>query len=491
MAHAAETDDTIAAGTYRLLIGGEWVAGDGGEYPIVNPATETVVGYAPEASVAQARAAAAAAKEAAPGWAATPVAERAALLDAAAARILERRRELVPVVQAETGATLTLTKAMQVPYCAHRLSRNADLARAMADTPLPPQATRDGISGALAHRQPVGAVACVTSYNFPMTNMAGKIGPALATGNTVVIKPAPQDPLGVVEIARILDEVGFPPGVVNVVTASGAEPAAAVCAADEIDMVSFTGSTAVGQSIYAAAAPTMKRLLLELGGKSANIVFDDADLTRAVRGSASVWTFHSGQICIAPTRLYVQAGVYDAVVEKMSAFAKALRVGDPRDPATVVGPVISAAQRARIEGHIEDAEADGADLVAGGGRPAGLEHGFYVEPTLLANGANSMRIARDEVFGPVIVAIPFEDEDEAVTLANDNDFGLHGYVWTRDGERAMRVAKSLRTGSVAINGGTQQNPDAPFGGFKMSGVGRDGGRYGLEAYTELQAITWL
>jgi len=477
----------------QLLIGGSWVDAGDGTYDIINPATEEVVGQAPNASVDDARAAAAAAAAAFPAWAATPVDERLSLLKKAAAAIRSRNDELVPLVIAETGATASVGSRMQVPISADRFERYARDIRHVQERALPPVATAatplapGGLVSALAYRQPVGVVAAIASYNFPLTNMAGKVAPALAMGNTVVIKPAPQDPLAVVELARVLDEVGFPPGVVNLVNCQGPEPAAVLTSTPDVDMVSFTGSTAVGQRIAAAGAPTMKRLLLELGGKGAAVVFPDADLKAAITAIGSTWAFHSGQICTAPTRAVVHRSVFDQVVEGLAAFAGRLTVGDPTARETVVGPVISAAQQQRILGYIESGRAEG-EVVVGGGRPDHLSTGFYVEPTLVV-GPNSMTAAREEIFGPVVVAIPFDDEEEGVAIANDSEFGLYDYVFSGDTARAFAVAKRLRAGHVGINT-AQRNMDAPFGGFKMSGIGRDGGDSGLEAYSELQSIIW-
>ena len=478
----------------QLLIGGKWVDASGGTYAIVNPATEEVVGLAPEASVADAAAAAAAAKEALAGWAATPAEERQALMARAAQAIRDKAAELLPLVIAETGATAAVGSRMQVPVAADRFERYSRDLRTIAQRPLPPQVAQatplapGGLISALALRQPVGVVACITSYNFPMVNMAGKVAPALAMGNTVVVKPAPQDPLAVVELVRILDEVGFPPGVVNLVVSSQPGPASALVESPDVDMVSFTGSTQVGVRIAETGARTMKRLLLELGGKGACIVFDDADVKAAVGCIGSTWSFHSGQICTAPTRAVVHRSLFDQVVEHLSGYAGALKVGDPTDTATVVGPLISAAQRDRVEGYIASGQAEGAALVAGGGRPNGLDKGFYVEPTLLT-GTNDMAVVREEIFGPVVVVVPFDEEHEGIAIANDSDFGLYDYVFSGDTARAFRVAKQLRAGHVGINT-AQRNHEAPFGGFKMSGVGRDGGDYGLEAYSELQSIVW-
>ena len=299
--------------------------------------------------------------------------------------------------------------------------------------------------------------------------MAGKVAPALAMGNTVVVKPAPQDPLAVVELVRILEEVGFPPGVVNLVNASAPGPASALVESPDVDMVSFTGSTPVGVRITAAGAPTMKRLLLELGGKGACIVFDDASVEAAVGCIGSTWSFHSGQICTAPTRAVVQRGIFDRMLDALSAYAGALKVGDPTELDTIVGPLISAAQRDRVEGHIATGRDEGARLVAGGGRPGGLAKGFYVEPTLFV-ADNGMAVAREEIFGPVLVVIPFDDEEEAITIANDSEYGLYDYVFSGDTARAFEVAQRLRAGHVGINT-AQRNHEAPFGGFKMSGVG--------------------
>ena len=477
----------------QLLIGGKWVDASGDAYEVINPATEEVVGLAPQATVADAEAAAAAARDALPGWAATDPDFRLKLMAKAAEAIRAKNEELVPLVIAETGATAAVGSRMQVPVAADRFDRYSRDLRHVAQRALPPQVAQStplapgGLISGLANRAPVGVVTCITSYNFPMVNMAGKVAPALAMGNTVVVKPAPQDPLAVIELVRILDEVGFPPGVVNLVTANDAASAAALVDSTDVDMISFTGSTDVGIRIAQSGAKTMKRLLLELGGKGACLVFDDADVAGAIGCIGSTWSFHSGQICTAPTRAIVQRGVFDQVVEGLRRYAGALSVGDPTDPKTIVGPVISDAHRARIEGYIATGKSEGAELITGGERPD-IEKGFYVVPTLFT-GTNEMVVAREEIFGPVVVVVPFDDEEEGISMANDSDFGLYDYVFSGDTARAFRVAKLLRAGHVGINS-AQRNHEAPFGGFKMSGIGRDGGDYGLEAYSEMQAIIW-
>jgi len=477
-----------------VLIGGRWVRAAHGTYPIVDPATEEVAGHAPECSVEQAREAAGAARQAffSGPWPRLSAGERAALLERAADEFQRRAESLVELTIAETGAVRAVAVSQQIGAVAIRLRKNAELARALVDEALPPRELvapgAKGISSGLVVREPVGVVACITPFNFPMTNCAGKIGPALACGNTVVVKPAPVDPLGVAELCRVVAEV-FPPGVVNFVCGSRPDVGAALSESGDVDMISFTGSTQVGGVIQQKAAPRMKRALMELGGKSANILFADADLDRAVPHAMQVWTFHSGQICIAGTRLLIEDSIYDEVVRRLAAAGPKLRIGDPREAGVVVGPVVSAGQRERIERFIARGVEEGAVLACGGRRPPHLDRGFYVEPTLFTEVRNDMTIAREEIFGPVITALRFRDEDEAIAIANDSDYGLYGYLWTGDTARGLRVARALRTGTVQING-APMNADAPFGGYKLSGIGRDGGRYAIDAYTELKYIGW-
>ncbi|MGW5284003.1 aldehyde dehydrogenase family protein [Streptomyces collinus] len=476
----------------RLFIGGEWTEPDGGHYPVTDPATEETVGWAPEASPGQARAACAAAREAFGTWSRTRPEERAAVLGRAAGIIRGSLEPYADLARAETGATTATARAMQVGVAAARFRRYA--CPEPAEWAVPPQINeagpmgRAGVTGALAVRQPVGVVTCVTSYNNPWANPAGKIAPALAMGNTVVVKPAPQDPLSVYRMAEALQAAGVPPGVVNVVSGREVAVGKAVVASGDVDMVSFTGSTAVGRRIAEVCGRDMKRQLMELGGKGAALVLDDADLGSAVAGIGTTFSFYSGQICTAPTRVLAQRGVYGRLVELLGGYASRLKVGDPREPDTVVGPVISAEHRARVESYVELGRKEGAVVVAGGERPP-RERGFYVAPTLLADCTNDMRVVREEIFGPVVVVIPFDDEEEGVALANDSDYGLIDYVWSGDVARAFRVARRLRAGGVGVNT-VGRNMEAPFGGFRMSGVGRDVGSYALHAYSEVQSIVW-
>lgn len=479
---------------YRQLIGGNWVPGGDGTYEIINPATEEVVAEAPEASADDVAAAAAAAQAAFPAWSRTTPQERAALLAAAGHELAKRTPDLIPLVISETGATASVGSLMQIPVAISRFDRYSRGALEDLSRPLPPQPigttplAAGALMGGLARKVPVGAVACIAPYNFPTTSMVGKIAPALAVGCTVVMKPAPQDPLCVIELAKILEDVGFPKGVVNIVTGGKADVGANLVADPNIDMVSFTGSSMVGSMIVAAGAPTMKRQLHELGGKGACIVLADADMEKAVAGIASVWAFHSGQICTAPTRVIVHSSRYDELVTRLAGAARALTVGDPLDAATQVGPVISAVQKARILGHIENGIAEGAEIVVDG-RDTGMDKGFFVGPTLLAGCNNTMSPVREEIFGPVVVVVPFETEDDAIAIANDSDYGLFSYVFGEDTPNAFEVAKQVRSGRVGINS-VQTHHETPFGGFKLSGIGRDGGSWGLDAYTEWQSIIW-
>ncbi|MGW9590323.1 aldehyde dehydrogenase family protein [Streptomyces chartreusis] len=476
----------------RLFVGGSWVEPDGGHYPVIDPATEETVGGAPEASRDQVDAACAAAHEAFGPWSRTAPEERAAVLARAADIIHGHLGPYAELAQAETGATTGTARGMQVGVGAARFRRYARVEP--AEWAVAPQINdagpmgKAGVMGALAVRQPVGVVTCITSYNNPWANPAGKIAPALAMGNTVVVKPAPQDPLSVYRMAEALEAAGVPPGVVNVVSGRSVEVGQAAVSSPDVDMVSFTGSTAVGRRIAEACGRDMKRQLMELGGKGAAVVLDDADIGSAVAGIGTTFSFYSGQICTAPTRVLAQRGVYDRLVEQLAVYAGRLKVGDPREASTVVGPVISAEHRDRVESYVETGRKEGAVVVAGGERPP-CERGFYVAPTLLADCTNDMRVAREEIFGPVVCVIPFDEEEEGIALANDTEYGLIDYVWSGDVARAFRVARRLRAGGVGVNT-VGRNMEAPFGGFKQSGVGRDVGSYALHAYSEVQAIVW-
>lgn len=481
----------------KLFIGGEWVEPAGGHYEVVDPADESVVGLAPEASPAQVAQAARAAAEAFGAWSRTRPEERAAILDRAADIIQREYEPWAALARAESGAPTAVARGMQVGVGVARFRRYARGALEPVERGLPPQVTeagpmgKGGVLGALEVRQPVGVVACVTSYNNPWANPAGKVAPALAMGNTVVVKPAPQDPLSVFKMAQALAEAGVPAGVVNVVGGRSVAVGEAAVESPDVDMVSFTGSTAVGQRIAEVCGRSMKRQLMELGGKGAAVVFEDADLDAATLGIGTTFSFYSGQICTAPTRVLVHRSVHDALVEKLTAYLAFMKVGEPAAQGTVVGPVISAAHRDRVESYVELGRKEGARIAVGGDRPAVRADGkgFYVAPTLLVDCTPRMRVVREEIFGPVVVVVPFDTEEEAVAMANDSDFGLISYVWSQNAARAFRVARRLRSGGVGVNT-VGRNMEAPFGGFKRSGVGRDVGSYALHAYSEIQSIVW-
>ncbi|MYI15940.1 MAG: aldehyde dehydrogenase family protein [Acidimicrobiaceae bacterium] len=478
---------------WKLLIGGEWVDPAAGTYPVIDPNDGTVVGHAPEATAGQAADAARAARDALGGWRALSPAERGSHL-ARLADVIERMApSWLDLVQAETGSVTSIAKSLQVGgpmierfrYYSNPINVDTDIAPMPADKGALGPA---GLIAATVKRQPVGVVACITPYNMPLVNVAGKVAPALAAGNTVVIKPAPQDPLGVLLLGEAVTEAGFADGVVNIVTGSGPEAPAALVASTDVNMVSFTGSTQVGARIYAGGASTMKRVLMELGGKGALVMTEDADVNAACMGIATTWGLHSGQICTAPTRVICHRSILDQTVETLAAFAGFMKVGDGRAPDTIVGPVITEAHRDRVESFIAGGLDAGATAVCGGQRPD--LPGYFVEPTLLVDVTPGMQVVRDEAFGPVVVVLAHNGDDEAVALANDSPYGLFSYVYAGDAKRAYEIGCQLESGNVALNT-VQPHMYAPFGGFKMSGIGRDRGKWGIEAYTEIQAINWL
>jgi acyl-CoA reductase-like NAD-dependent aldehyde dehydrogenase len=419
------------------------------------------------------------------------MADRCTLIGKTAEVLARRVGELVPLVQAETGSTINVAESMQVPICVERFAYYAQPMK--VDEPIEPYAMGAtalgpaGLQNAMVYRQPVGVVACITPYNFPLTNVAGKIAPALAMGNTVIIKPAPQDPLAILKFGEIIEEVGFPPGVINIVPGSGAAAGAALVDSRDVNMISFTGSSPVGAKIMENGGKTMKRLLMELGGKGALIMTHDCDVEKAVAAISSVWAFHSGQICTAPTRVICHRSIYDKTVDALKNVASVLRVGDAMQRDTVVGPLVSQAQRDRVETMIQRGVAEGGTLACGGVRPD--LPGYFVTPTLLTDLAPYNYAVRVEFFGPVVAMVAFDDEDEAIAIANDSDYGLFSYVYAGDLARGLQIAKQVESGNVAVNG-VQPHMHAPFGGFKMSGIGRDRGVFGLHAYSEIQTINW-
>lgn len=475
-----------------MTIGGRQVPGSDGASEVINPSTEQVVGLMPEASAADVAAAAEAASVASRSWAARPAAERQALLAAFADLLESNREELAPLIGAEMGGTGTAFANAQLSIAVRAFCAASAFPLDSLDETFPLRPAMEGgeLSGT-ATRKPLGVIAIITAYNAPYVNFSTMGAPALAAGNTIVVKPAPQDPLGMLAVAGLAAEAGFPPGVINMISGSGPEVGRTLVADPRVNGIGFTGSAPVGVQIAKTAAAQLKPVLLELGGKGACVVFDDADLDAAVRTLSLTWQFHSGQICGVPTRAIVHESVHDEVVRRLADAAARLKVGPSEDTETVVGPLISAAHRTRVEGFIGSAVAEGATIAAGGTRPA-LAPGFYAAPTLITGCRPDMRVVREEVFGPVLAVLSFSDEEEAVALANDTDYGLVNYVFSQDIERARQVASRLISGTVNINtfqGGGNGIDEMPFGGRKLSGYGRKGGKHAYEAFTEPVGIT--
>jgi len=471
--------------SYDLYIDGSWVEADSGRYDVVNPATEQVISSAPDAGVKQVQQAIGAARNAFESWAAAEPAERSRCLQQLSDALLSRGDEFFALAQAEWGCTAN-ERLIHVDGPAFMVGHAAELAMEPAEAPMDAW----GAAGTtLLRYEPLGVVAAMTPWNFPHTLNVMKLGAALAAGNTLVLKPSPLTPLAGLALARLIDdETDIPPGVVNVVTPSSVEASRILSLDPRVDMVSFTGSSAVGRDVMAGAATTMKRILLECGGKSASILLDDVELTDDLleRLLFEGCTLHAGQACILNSRLLVPDTLHDDVVDRLAALARNVTVGDPSDEAVGMGPLISREHLERVEGFVRRAESDGAKIVAGGRRPKGVDRGFYFEPTVLTDASAESYIAQEEVFGPVLTVMRYRDDSEAVAIANNSPYGLGGAVWGTDVERALGVARRIRTGQVSINGTIPG--DAPFGGFKQSGIGREGGVMGLRAYMEPKAI---
>ena len=484
--------DTASLGEERMLIDGALVgASDGAVYDDVNPATEEVLGVAAEATPGDLDRAIAAARRTFDDttWS-TDLALRVRCLRQLQGALDKHVEELRALTIAETGSPDFFTRTAALDEPLKSLTWVADLAERYEWVVDLGEASPLGVpSHRWIRREPTGVVAAITPWNVPQQINLAKLGPALAAGNTVILKPAPDTPWVATVLGRLLaEETDIPAGVVNVVTSSAPAFGAPLCSDERVDQVSFTGSTDTGRKIMAAAAPTLKRVFLELGGKSAFVVLDDADLAGAVATSAFTVCMHAGQGCAITTRLLVPRDRFDEAVDVAAATLGGLKAGDPLDPGTICGPLVSARQRDRVEGYIALAKEEGGSIVVGGGRPADQPRGFFVEPTLVVGVGNDARVAREEIFGPVLVAIPHDGDDDVVRLANDSPYGLSGSVAGGDPERAMAVAARLRTGTVSVNGGVWYSPDMPFGGYKQSGLGREMGVAGLEEYLETKAV---
>lgn len=475
-------------GESRMLIDGILaLASDGRTFDNLNPATEEVLGQTADASLEDIDRAVAAARRAfdQTSWSTDHEFRKRCLLqlDAAIKSELEEFRQEVML---EAGAPLFTTYMAQLDLpLAEALTWPAEEISSFGWQRELPEAEVMGIrSRRVVAKEAVGVVAAICPWNFPLEVTLNKLGPILATGNTVVLKPAPDTPWGATRIGRLVAEkTDIPPGVVNVVTPSDNAVAQRLVEHPDVDMVSFTGSTAVGRTIAAIAGAQMKRTFLELGGKSAMIVLDDADMA-TVLPNAAFMCVHAGQGCALQTRLLVPRARYDEAVELITAVFAMVPNGDPTNPENIAGPLINARQQARVLAMIETGRSEGARVTVGGGRPTGRDRGFYVEPTVFADVTNDMTIAREEIFGPVLVVIAFDDDDDAVRIANDNDYGLSGGVFSADPDRALAVAQRIRTGTISVNGGIWYGADAPFGGYKASGLGRQNGLEGFEQHLQ-------
>ena len=464
-----------------LYINGEWVGATGeGVIEVVNPATEEVIGSVPVGSQADVDAAVMAARAAFPAWSATSSEERIAALNALSAAIKENTEELAQTITAEVGTPIGYSRMAMV-------GTPRVVARSYAKM-LESFEWEEEVRNSLIVKEPIGVCSFITPWNFPLHQIVGKVAPALAAGCTMVLKPSKEAPLNAFLLADIIDGMDLPDGVFNLVSGHGSDVGEYMSSHPDVDMVSFTGSTGAGVRVSQAAAPTIKRVTLELGGKSANVALDDADPQLIGKVAIGACYQNSGQTCSALTRLIIPESMNDEVCEVIAGRIARYTAGDPLDDATRCGPMVSARQQASVSEYIQSGLDQGATLVAGGmGMPDGLETGFYVKPTVFADVTPDMTIWQEEIFGPVLVIATYTSEDEALALANDSIYGLSGGVWSADQERAMAFARGMQTGQVSINGGPF-NISAPFGGYKMSGNGRELGLHGLEEFLEIKSI---
>lgn len=493
------TDSTAGEGTamqgeLRMLIDGKLTkSSTGATFDNINPATEAVLGLVADGTHEDMDRAIGAARRAFDDtdWSTNPSFRKQCLLQLQTA--LEAERELLRAeLIAEVGCPLLITFGPQLDApLEDGLTWPAEAIDTFEWERDLPTGTAFGMrSWRKVVKEPAGVVGAIVPWNFPFEVMLQKVGQALATGNTVIVKPAPDTPWNATRLGRLIaEQTDIPAGVVSVVPSSDHLVGEDLVVDPRVDLISFTGSTATGRHIMAKGAPTMKRFFLELGGKSAMIVLDDADIASTVPGAALGVCVHAGQGCAMMTRLLVPRSRYDESIQLLEGAFDEITYGDPADAANFQGPQISAKQRERVLGYIEKGKAEGARLVTGGGRPAHLPKGFYVEPTLFADVDNSMTIAREEIFGPVLVVIPYDDDAEAVRIANDNEYGLSGMVMSGSEERAVGVARQIRAGTVGVNGGIFYGADAPFGGYKASGYGRQNGVEGFEQYLETKTIS--
>jgi acyl-CoA reductase-like NAD-dependent aldehyde dehydrogenase len=460
-------------------INGQWVKAQSPDtLPVHDSSTEQLMATVPAGTALEATSAVLAARAAFEGWAALSVETRAGYLDKIAAGIKARTDELALAISREVGMPLKMAKAIQVGGPAWHWGNFAKVARNFE--------WEKKVGNSIVAREPIGVVGCITPWNFPLSQITLKIAPAMVAGCTVVLKPSEIAPVNAMILAEIIHEAGLPPGVFNLVNGAGPVVGEVLATHAEVDMVSFTGSTRAGKRVSEMASQTVKRVALELGGKSASLVLDDANFEAAIKGTVAACMLNSGQTCSAHTRLLVPAARYDEVKALAQAAVAKLNVGPSLDEASRLGPLVSAAQRDRVIGFIKTGIAEGAEVIAGGAEAPAFATGYFVQPTVLGIKATDT-LAQEEIFGPVLVVVKYQDEDEAVRIANSTIYGLGGAVWGATDDSAMRVARRMRTGQVDINGGPF-NANAPFGGYKQSGNGRENGLYGFEEFLEFKAM---
>jgi acyl-CoA reductase-like NAD-dependent aldehyde dehydrogenase len=464
-----------------IYVDGAWVPSDGtSTIDVVNPATEEVIGRVPEGTASDVDKAVAAARAAFPAWSETGVEERAKYLSRLQEAMTARAGEIATVITQEMGAPAKFSSRVQAGLPIGTLGNFAQLATEYS--------FEEQLGTSLIVREPVGVVGAITPWNYPLHQVIAKVAPALAAGCTVVLKPSEVAPLCTFLFADIVEEVGLPAGVFNLVSGTGPVVGEAIASHPDVDMVSFTGSTRAGRRVSELAAQTIKRVALELGGKSAYVILDDADLQSAVKVGIANCFINAGQTCTAWTRMLVPREKQDEIAALAKTVAEGYAPGDPADDSTRLGPLVSDTQRERVRDYIRKGVEEGARLVTGGpDAPDGLGTGYYVTPTVFADVTSDMTIAQEEIFGPVLSIMPYDSEDEALEIANSTIYGLAGGVWSGDAERAKAFARKMRTGQVDVNGG-KYNPNAPFGGYKQSGIGREFGRYGLEEFLEIKAL---
>jgi len=465
----------------KLYIDGQWVTpNNAAMIDVINPATEEIAGRTALADATDVDLAVQAARRAFARWSRTSASERAGYISKLAEALSRRSDEMTDTITTEMGTTLAFSREVQVEDPIDALAKHADRCT-MLDEQIE-------IGNATAIREPVGVCAFINPWNYPLHQMIGKVAPALAAGCTMVVKPSEMTPLHAFLLAEAIDEIGLPAGVFNLVNGNGPEVGEPLCSHPEVDMVSFTGSTRAGVLISQAAAPTIKRVCLELGGKSPFLICEDADLSKAVPLGVDDVMLNSGQTCTALTRMLVPAARYEEAVEIAREYTESLKVGDPRDPDSFLGPMASEVQLKTVQRYIGIGIKEGARLVTGGlERPEGLDKGYYQRPTIFADVDNSMTIAREEIFGPVLCIIPYQNEAEALQIANDTPYGLAARVWSEDKTHAESLARQIRAGQVYINDGFWNN-EAPFGGYKQSGNGRELGNFGVEEFFETKAL---